>query len=293
MVRRLLATTALVTGLALPLHAAPLAPEPAAAGTSEGAAALRASLATYVTQVPFEKGILTVEPDPAGQRVTFNGAPLLKDYFGLDAKVVPMSFLVSPRVDGDWNVFTKDPIRVSFDTKVGDQVRAFDYSQGEQVLKGIFAPSLFSYREIEGSVRDTVDIQNDALTDSNTTVGGTRLAMSARPGTAGGVDIDFRQTLTDYAQTFAVKAPPPADGDQTAEDAEEEASTSSLLMSFGLKANEVETVASAKDARNLEGRDLYTLVLKNADAIGTDHKAALAGPFGEELRAALMKTLPF
>ncbi|WP_062111775.1 hypothetical protein [Aureimonas sp. AU40] len=292
MVRRPLATTALVALLALPVYAEPLSPEPASAGTSEEAAALRASLAEYVTQVPFEKGILSVEPDPAGQRVTLNGAPFLKDYFGLEAKVAPLSFLVSPRADGDWNVFTNDPIRVTFDTKVGEQVHAFEYSQGEQVFKGVFAPNLFAYRAVEGFVRDTVNIQNEAATDSSTTIAGTKLSMSAGPGEAGGVDLDFQQTLTDYAQTVGVKAPPPVEG-ETPEARSQRELAASLFMSFGLKAGEVESTASVKGARNVEGRDLYTLLLAYTEALEADHRKALAGPLGEDLRAALQKTMPF
>lgn len=292
MVRRLLTTTALVAGLALPAYAEDLVPEPAPAGTAQEAAELRAALATYVTEVPFEKGILRVEPDPMGQRVTLNAAPFLKDYFGIEAEAAPMSFLVSPRADGDWNVFTGDPIDVKFDTTVADQLQSFAYSQGEQKFKGIFAPSLFAYRTVEGFVRDTVNIQNDALTDANTTIANTRLAISARPGQAGGVDLDFRQTLTDYAQTVGVKAPPPAEGEEGTQDAETKAFVTSFLMSFGLKASEVETIASVKGGRNVEARDLYALVLKNTKALEADHKAALAGPLGEELRAALLKIMP-
>ncbi len=292
MVRRLLTTTALVAVLALPAYAEPLAPEPAPAGTREEAAALRASLAAYVTQIPFEKGILTAEPDPAGQRVTFDTALFLKDYFGVEAKAAPMSFLVSPRADGDWNVFTNDPIRVSFDTKVGEQVQAFEYSQGEQAFKGIFAPSLFAYREVEGFVRDTVNIQNEAVTDSSTTIAGTKLSMNARPGEGGGVDLEFQQTLTDYAQTVGVKAPPPAEGETPDERSQRELAAS-LFMSFGLKASAVESTVSVKDSRQVEARDLYTLVLAHAEALEADHKTALAGPLGEELRAAIGKTLPF
>lgn len=292
MIRRLLTATALVAGVALPSQAEGLAPEPAPAGTMEQATALRASLATYVTEIPFEKGILRVEPDPAGQRVTLDLVPFLKDYFRVDAKAPPMAFLVSPRSDGDWNVFSRDPIDVTFDTTVGDQVQSFEYSQGEQVFKGVFAPSLFAYRSAEGTVRDTVSIQNEVPTDSKNTIAGTRFSMSAKPGAAGGVDIDFRQTLADLAQSVDVKTLPPKAG-ESPEEAETRAAISSVLMSVGLKASEVETVASVKDARNIEGRDLYALVLAHTEALEADHKAALAGPLGEELRAALLKTLPF
>ncbi|KTQ91814.1 hypothetical protein NS226_15610 [Aureimonas ureilytica] len=293
MVRRLLTTTALVAGLALPAYAEDLVPEPAPAGTAQEAAALRAALAAYVTDVPFEKGILRVEPDPMGQRVTLDAAPFLKADLGIDVKVAPISLLVSPRADGDWNVFTGDPIAWKFDTTIADTLQSFAYSQGVQKFKGVFAPSLFAYRTAEGFARDTVSLQNEALSDSSTTVANTKLTTSARPGQAGGVDMDFRQTFTDYAQTVSFKAPPPAEGEDGSEHAEAEALANSLLINIGVKASELEAIASVKDGRNVEARDLYVLVLRNMPAFAVDQKATLAGPFGKELRAALLKLMPF
>ncbi len=64
MIRRFLTATALVAGVSLPTQAQELAPEPAPAGTQDGASALRASLATYFTEIPFEKASCASSPIP-------------------------------------------------------------------------------------------------------------------------------------------------------------------------------------------------------------------------------------
>ncbi len=180
---------------------------------------------------------------------------------------------------------------MKFDATIGEQAQSFEYSQGEQVFKGVYAPDLFAYRSAEGVARDTLSVQSDPLTDTTTSIAVNKLSMTAKPGAEGGVDIAVRQTLTDVGQSVGVKPLPPTEG-ESQEEAESRALLHSMLSSVGLKASEVDTVASAAGLRNVEAVELYRLVLKNADAIAADHKAALAGPFGEELRAALMKILP-
>lgn len=291
MIRRLLAATALVAGLSSSVRAEALAPEPAPAGTREGADTLRAALAAYVTQAPFEKGLLRVEPDPAGQRITLDVAPFARTQLGMPIEASPLSVVVSPRPDGDWNVFSGDPIRVRVETTVGDRATTFAYTQGEQAFKGIFAPGLLAYRAAEGLARDTAQIQDDPSADAHTTVALSRLSMSARPGTAGGVDIDLRQTMTGYAQTIAIRPPPPT-GDGTPETPSESALAASLLQGFRFAVDELETRAAVKGGRTVEIADLYTLLLAHADALESDPRALFAGPFGAAFREALLKLVP-
>ncbi len=136
MIRRLLTATALVAGLALPAQAEDPAPEPAPAGTDDEAAALRTAFAAYLTQMPFDMGLLRIEPDPAGQRLTIDPVPVLRDFVKGEAEAAPLSVLVSRRTDGDWNVFTRDPIDLRFETRIetetDETTATFAYDRAER-----------------------------------------------------------------------------------------------------------------------------------------------------------------
>lgn len=282
---RLIASAVATALLCWPAAAQEPGPEPATAGTPATVSALREALAAYVTQLPFERGIIHIEPDPAGERVTIDAGPALSELAGSPVRFAPWSFVVSERPDGDWNVFSRDAMEIAADIAIEGARQSFEYRQGSQSFKGIFSPDLAAFRESEAAAGQTVTVQADDVSRSTTSIDAVTLSMTARPGATGGADIDARQTYRDYRQTSTVSFPAPElEGDAPA----------APPMSFGFEASaaSADSAISMKDGRTRALRDLYALVLRNASALEADPVAVLKGPFGTEFKAALGTVLP-
>lgn len=287
MVRRLLLSALMCTSLAWPAAAVtpltPPKPEPAAAGTSEGAKALRQILADYLTPVPFERNILRIEPDPAGQRVILDPAAALSELAGAPIRFAPISVILSKRDDGNWNVFTQDAIDVTAEPDAGGQKQTFEYKQDSQFFKGVFSPALAAFTQGEGTAFGTVNTQSDPVSLSRAEIRTTSVSTSAKPGaTSGGADIDIRQTYTDYRQTTSVSMPAGEGTDAAA----------GMSFGFELGAAEVDSTAKLSDGRTRAITDLYALAIRHAGDLERDAKGTLAGPFGAELKGALRAALP-
>lgn len=307
MIRRFFASTALVVGLSLPCQAQELAPEPAPAGTVEGATSLREAISAYLTQVPFDQGFLRIEPDPAGQRITLAPAAILTEIVGSSVHFAPFSLIVSERPDGTWNVFSRDRIDVSAKATVEGQEQTFEYGQASQVMKGIYAPALAAFTQGTGAAERIVSQQSDPLSRTRTTIAKATVDLTGQAGSNGGVDIDFHQTYRDYEQTTTIQLPaspePEADSVPEAEGAPETgdapgtdnvaaANPPQPGFEIAVLADEIDTRGVVKDGRTVAVRDLYALILDHATELETDAQATFAGPFGAELKTALGKVLP-
>ncbi|WP_427026440.1 hypothetical protein ACP4J4_20005 (plasmid) [Aureimonas ureilytica] len=296
MIRRLLASTALVLALGLPGHAQSLAPEPAPAGTAEGAAALRKSFAAYLTEIPFEQGLLRIEPDPAGQRITLSPQSFLSGIAGFPVQFAPLAIVVSERPDGNWNVFSRDPIKISTTGEIEGAITHFQYDQATQLTKGVYSPALAAFTQAEGTAERITNVQEDATTRSKAEIGKATVEMTGRPGATGGVDIDIRQTYDDWRQTSAFTPPRP---DEETEGTEGTGSDPGTVpesapepIEIAMTARTIEASAALRDGRTVAIRDLYALAVQHTGELATDPKAALAGPLGAQLKDAIGKVLP-
>ncbi len=280
---RIVAPLVVSTFLCVPSFAQDLgalsAPEVAAPGTAEGAGALREALARFVTQVPFERNVLRIEPDSAGQRIVVDPAAILTELLGSPVRFAPFAYVVSERPDGNWNVFSRDPIDLSASFATEGQESTFSYRQGRQLFKGVYSPALASFLSATGGGGDIVQEQSDPLTNSRATIRATDFEMTSRAGGSGGVDVEFRQGYDDWVQADVVTVPQ----DEGAEP---------LRLALDTTIGRLETSGTAKDARTVALLDLYALVLRHADALEADAKAALAGPLGAELKQKLSAVLP-
>ncbi len=258
-----------------------LAPEPATAGTQEGADALRATLQAYLTAAPFDLGILRVEPDEAGQRILIDPAEALTGILERPVEFAPLSIVVSEREDGDWNVFSNDPISASATFELDGQERTEEYRQDWQAYKGVYSPALGTFLSLAGESGPTSQVGSNAM--SQTLVGfmGSVFELTAAPAAGGGADLSFRQTYEDYAQTMAFEIP-----------LDEGAPDETIAFSFDASLSAVENVGRASGLRSRETLDLYALVLSHAEALAQDARAALSGPAGDELKGALQAALP-
>lgn len=293
MVRRLLASTALVLALGLPGHGQSLSPEPAPAGTTEGAAALRKSFAAYLTEIPFEQGLLRIEPDPAGQRITLSPQNFLSGIAGFPVHFAPIAIVVSERPDGNWNVFSRDPIAISATGEIEGVATHFQYDQATQLTKGVYSPALAAFTQAEGTAERITNVQDDATTRSKAEIGKAKVEMTGRPGATGGVDIDIRQTYDDWRQTSAFTPPqPPEETEATQSDPGTAPESAPAPIEIAMAARTIEASAALRDGRTVAIRDLYALAVQHTGELATDPKTALAGPLGTQLKDAIGKVLP-
>ncbi|WP_156417854.1 hypothetical protein [Aureimonas sp. AU4] len=278
-----------MSAFALGLLAAPpalaQAPAPIASAGSdaakppEGVAALRRTLEAYLTAVPFERGLLRLETDPAGQRLTIDPAPVLTDLLGSPVRFRPLRFVLAERSDGNWDVAGSDAIDIETAPAAQGRTQTFLYRQDSQSFRGVFSPSLAAFLEGELRASGTRNEQNDAVSRSVATIDSTAFTTSARPNAAGGADIEFRQRYEGLKQTTTIQVPEAA---------------GTPFQSIGLEVNAagVQGEGQIEGVRSPAIRDLYALVLRNAEALEADPHLALAGPFGAELKSALREVLP-
>lgn len=283
MVRRLIVSALALALLAGP-HALAQTPPVASAGTEapklpEGVAALRRTLETYLTAVPFQRGILRLEADPAGQRLILDPAPLLTDLLGSPVRFRPLHLVLAERADGNWDVSGDDPVDIELSPSVQGRTQTFLYRQDSQSFRGVFSPELATFQEGELRASGTRSEQRDAVSSSVSAIDSTTFTTSARPNPAGGADVAFRQRYDGFNQTTTVRIPQ-AEG------------TPFQSFGFEVAAASVQGEGRAEGARTVAIRDLYALVLRNAEALDADPKAALQGPFGDDLKAALREVLP-
>lgn len=246
---------------------------------SEGVAALRRTLEAYLTAVPFERGILRLDTDPAGQRLTIDPAPVLTDLLGSVVRFRPLRVLLAERADGNWDVSSDDAIDAEASPTLNGQTQSFLYRQDSQSFRGVFSPALATFTQGEARASGTRSEQRDAQSTSLSTIDAVQLTTSASPNPAGGADIEFQQTYDGYRQAMTFQIP-------------EAEGTPFQRFDLEVGAGAVRSEGRAEGARTVAIRDLYALVLRHAEALEADPKAALAGPFGAELKTALREILP-
>ncbi|WP_182086463.1 hypothetical protein [Aureimonas sp. ME7] len=278
-------------------------PEPAAAGTSESVAKVRDALIGYVTAIPFDRGVLRVEPDPAGQRITIDPAAVLTEFVGTPVRFAPFSYVVSERADGTWNVFSDDRLDISASPELNGVRQSFVYTLDRQMFKGVFSPEIAAFLSAEAGAEGMVNEQSDPFSRSVTNVRTTKMTLTGAPSAEGGADLGFRQTYEGYKQTTTITVPtdeghgPDGEatpGEEAAPNGETTPGEAAVPFSFGFEASAdaVEAEGSIRNGRTVAVADLYALVLRHADDLEKDAKATLAGPFGTELKTALQAVLP-
>lgn len=278
----LAAALALTTAAPAFAQQAPAGPEPAPAGTAEDAAELRRALAAFVTEAPFERGILQVEPDPAGLAVVVATEPLLQLLPGArDIRVAPIRYVVSEREGGDWNVFSDSPLAMSFAHATGGMEETVAYATESLRFKGVYSPSLGVFTQADTVLEGVSTSTTDAVSTSGTTIRSATASAEARPAGEGIADTEFRYREEDSAQVFSIGGGEPQPDVPALPAIEFKATVGSTAMDGSMRA-----------LRSRALVDLYLLAAREADAIQADPRATLAGPFGAELKDRLGALLP-
>lgn len=284
MSRRILASVLLPVFLWVPAHAqesaAPPATAQAAPDASADVARLREMLAAFVTDAPFEQGILRIESDPAGQRITLDPAPILTKWFETAVRFAPVSIVVRERQDGNWDVSSNALLDFSASFEIGGETQRFEYREDSQRFEGVFSPELATFLSGEGRSEGITNETHEPTGSSVSRIGSATTTVNAVPGATGGADIEFRQVFEAYSQTSAVTIPL------------EEGAAEPTSFGFEVTAGAVESTGIMIDARTAAIRDLYALALRGVPALKADAQAALAGPFGTELKTAIQALLP-
>ncbi len=229
-------------------------PEAAAAGTADGARTLAESLVPYVSQAAFAKNILTVAPDPAGYRITADFAPLLRMIAGTGAnllQVTPTSIVVSPRGDGDWNVFSDAPLSLKADIAQGDVRQTIDYAFTNPRFKGVYSTRLAAFLSGDGAIEAITSTNRDPLTESTAAVAGSTYTTTGSPGPDGSVNAAFEQTSDRLEQRVSFPNPDDPSG--------------ASRVDVSIKGGPIAVTSSIDAGRTRAMVDLYAFFLRHPE----------------------------
>lgn len=192
------------------------APEPAPAGTAEGAKALVDGLAPYLSRAAFDTAIVKVEPDPAGYRITVDPKVLLKSFEKLDLRyeASPYTAVVSRRQDGNWNYFSNSPLDVTGTATQSGGTQSLNYDVAGPVFKGVFSPALGAILSGTGSVERFGMKTTDAQSSMDATFARSTYDITGKPAENGAADVSIRQAITNFTEKATILTPgsPSPDG---------------------------------------------------------------------------------
>lgn len=198
-------------------HLFPLVPmlalaTPAMAQTidDQGAAALRDSLARYVGQTAFEKGVLKVGIDGDAYKLEVDLkslTALLPVEAGVSVDFSPYVLRVKPRADGSWDAASDLTLSGSFDVKLPDgasQRTELTVSDGK--FSGVFDPALATFSTASGSYASMKVVSTDPLTRTDVSTGASTFSQSAKAAAAG-IDFTSSQVIADFIQSATMTGP--------------------------------------------------------------------------------------
>lgn len=257
-------------GVAFAQDAVTPAPAP---GTEDGARALQESLSAYLTKAAFNSGIVKIQPDPKGYRLTFKvDAQLDAEKMGGvsgSVSVKPHSIVVAERPDGNWSVRSDSPLSAGYDITVDGQKNTAAYEVGPFFYEGVYSPSLGSFLSTTGTAAETTVTQTDALTRSTASIGAQTFDMKATQVGEGAVDMTYSQTGKAYSQSASIAMDPTKPDER---------------MTIDVTADGVDLAASGKALKSRPMLDLYAFVLAHPSQ---EQLVAAQAELKDRLRALL------
>ncbi|KAB0680123.1 DUF2125 domain-containing protein [Aureimonas leprariae] len=255
-------------------------PEPAAAGTPEGAKAVVDGLVPYLGRAAFDTGIVKVEPDPAGYRLAIDAQPAIDKVkpAGTEFRISPYSIVISRRDDGNWNYYTDSKLDMAMKVTVAGRTQETTYDIGPQRFKGVFSPEVASLLSGSGTVEGLTMRSLQDTGDVSATMGPMSFDITGTPVAAGMLDFAMKQTGSGFTESVALKEEPgmPPGG-----------------IRFDVKSGTLDATTSAKALRSRAIADLYSFFISHPEyftAPGTPDQPKLAGSQADlkgKLRAAL------
>jgi hypothetical protein len=176
----------------------------------QGAAQLSHSLAQYVSQAAFDKGIVNVVADGDAYRIDidFNAlGTLVPAESPLKFYVAPYALRVKPQADGTWQV--NGDLWPDGWVEAGEKpdLQRTEWKTADGSMTGVYDPELGAFSSATGSYAGIKLMSKDAASEGENSYGAGTVAMTATRSAYGGVDFSSRQTMADYSQTSNVILP--------------------------------------------------------------------------------------
>lgn len=254
-------------------------PEPAPAGTADGAKAVIDGLVPFLGRGAFDGGIVKVDPDPAGYRMSVDLQSLFDKVKSADAelRLSPYSFVVSRRDDGNWNVFSDAKLDVGLKNTLNGVEQTFAYEIGPQRFKGVYSPAIASFLSGSGGIDRLTMKATDAASDIAADFGKATFELTGSPAADGAANLSMRQTLSGFSETVKVKEGP-------------DVPPGGVSLDFKAKAGDINFSLAAVRSRQL--LDLYSFFVTHPEyAAPAPDKAKLAAG-QDELKARIRAAFP-
>ncbi|MBO0904180.1 hypothetical protein [Jiella sonneratiae] len=253
--------TALAALLVLIPVAAPAQPAATAAGdatagkagTALGAAALTAALKDYLGPLPFENGLVSIEPDPAGYRIVFGGknglSTGLPQAGNIDFDLSPYAMIVSQQDDGNWKVTSDGAVAMSYDLVVNGQKTHTDYAINGVRMEGVYAPAIRGFLTGTGTIDEIVVTQTQPNGSVSARVGPQTFETKSLVRPNGNVDYTLTQKANGLTETLRMPLDP-AKPDE--------------LLDMTITAGSYGVTSDATDFRSRQIADLLAFLLRRS-----------------------------
>lgn len=176
----------------------------------QGASALRDSLARYVGQTAFDKGVLKVGVDGDAYKLEFDMkslAALLPAEAGVTATFSPYALRVKPKADGTWDVAGDVFPNGSVGIKRPDGTEQdMEITVTDGKFSGVFDPALATFSTATGSYGGLKMVTSDPMSRTDVSTGASTFSYSAKAGAAG-VDFTSTQPMADFVETVTINSP--------------------------------------------------------------------------------------
>ncbi|WP_152045422.1 DUF2125 domain-containing protein [Aureimonas psammosilenae] len=277
--RRLLLALMLSAATLAPAWAEPNAPEPAPAGTQAQADEMTKALSAYAGSAGAGTGLLSVIPDPAGYRLRLDFAGLLRKTLpeGTKFDLRPFEAVVSPREDGNWNVFSNSDPSATFAIDQEEMKQNGSYAAEGSRFKGVWSTALAAFLSSEGAIRRFRSETTDALGKSTSEFGPLTFALTGTPVADGAVDLTVNQVVEAFSERREFGG---------------EGNPLTGMTPFTVHGGKTDTVARIAAMRSKAITDLYAFLVANPVLFSEQPDRAALGALQTDLKAKLKAALP-
>lgn len=178
---------------------------------ADGAARLSQDLSRYIGPDAIADKIVTVTPDGAAYRITFDVnalAGLIPPEAKAKVDVAPLSFVVKPLGDGTWDVSGDAIPAGSFEADGPEGRYSMRWAVADGKYSGIYDPVLAAFRALEGTQSGMTMSSKEPRQQMQASMGRGAFKTTGAASPEGGADLTFNQAVADFMETVQVAEEP-------------------------------------------------------------------------------------
>lgn len=178
---------------------------------TDGAARLSQDLSRYIGPDAIANKIVTVVPDGAAYRITFDVnalAGLIPPEAKAKVDVAPLVIAVKPLGDGTWDVSGDAIPAGSFEADGPEGRYSMRWAVADGKHSGIYDPALAAFRAMEGTQSGMTMSSKEPRQQMQASTGRGAFKMTGAASPAGGADLTFNQALADFMETVQIAEEP-------------------------------------------------------------------------------------